>query len=140
MPPLARALCKCCACNSSQLRLHLCCSVPQACKLGNVSALVTAARLLDAAGCPDEAMRCWRRAAKANDAEAQLVFGLGLYRGIAGLAQDTEDAHLWLVRALKQVGQSSGGTLQQAGLARLVLHTHPAVAFVVRARGRCDVE
>lgn len=77
----------------------------QAAKLGNVSALVVRARLLDAAGAPDEAMRCWRRAAKAGHLEGQLLFGLALYRGTAGVAPDAEDAHLWLSRALKQVGQ-----------------------------------
>jgi TPR repeat protein len=75
----------------------------QAAKLGNVSALVVRARLLDAAGCPDEAMRCWRRAAKAGHLEGQLLYGLALYRGTAGVAPDAEDAHLWLSKALKQV-------------------------------------
>lgn len=77
----------------------------QAARLGNVSALVVRARLLDAAGCPDEAMRCWRRAAKAGHLEGQLLYGLALYRGTAGVAPDAEDAHLWLTRALKQVSR-----------------------------------
>jgi TPR repeat protein len=48
-------------------------------------------------------MRCWKRAAKAGHVEAQLVYGLGLYRGIAGLQEEPQDAHMWLLRALKQV-------------------------------------
>lgn len=80
----------------------------QAARLGNVSALVVRARLLDAGGCPDEAMRCWRRAAKAGHLEGQLLYGLALYRGTAGVAPDAEDAHLWLSRALKQVSQQEG--------------------------------
>jgi hypothetical protein len=69
-----------------------------------VSALVARARLLDAGGCAEEGMRCWKRAAKAGHVEGQLLYGLGLYRGIAGLQEDAEDAHMWLSRALKQVG------------------------------------
>ena len=99
---MSRYLTACCAC---------CClfHLVQAAKLGNVSALVVRARLLDAAGSPDEAMRCWRRAAKAGHLEGQLLYGLALYRGTAGVAADAEDAHLWLSRALKQV-RAAGGT------------------------------
>lgn len=88
----------------------------QASKLGNVSALVVRARLLDAAGAPDEAMRCWRRAAKAGHLEGQLLYGLALYRGTAGVAPDAEDAHLWLSKALKQVRVGGGRNIGQAGL------------------------
>ena len=73
-----------------------------------MSALLVRARLLDAAGAAADAMRFWRRAAKAGHVEGQLVYGLGLYRGAAGLPQDAEDAHLWLLKALKQV---TGGAL-----------------------------
>lgn len=68
-----------------------------------MSALVCRARLLDAVGSVDEAMRMWRSAAKCGDVEGQLVLGLALYRGTAGLAQDPEDAHIWLSKAWKQV-------------------------------------
>jgi hypothetical protein len=78
-------------------------ALERACKLGNVSALVVVARLLDAVGASDDAMRCWRRAAKRGHLEGQLLFGLALYRGSAGVGQDAEDAHLWLSKALKQV-------------------------------------
>lgn len=66
------------------------------------------ARLLDAAGLPEEGMRCWRKAAKCGHLEGQLLFGLALYRGTAGVAPDAEDAHLWLSKALKQVGREGG--------------------------------
>jgi TPR repeat protein len=64
-------------------------------------------------------MRCWKRAAKAGHAEGQLVYGLGLYRGIAGLHEDAQDAHMWLLRALKQVG--GGGRCR---------HVQPVVCWV----------
>jgi TPR repeat protein len=56
-------------------------------------------------------MRCWKRAAKAGHVEGQLLYGLGLYRGIAGLQEDVQDAHMWLQRALKQVGARGEGAL-----------------------------
>jgi TPR repeat protein len=68
---------------------------------------VVVARLCDAAGCTEEAMRCWRRAAKGGHLEAQLLFGLALYRGSEGVAQDAEDAHLWLSRAIRQVAAAA---------------------------------
>lgn len=70
-----------------------------------MSAIVTRARLLDTAADLAGAMRLWRRAAKFGHVEAQLVFGLAQYRGSAGLAQDPEEAHMWLNKALKQVGK-----------------------------------
>ncbi|KAF6266525.1 hypothetical protein COO60DRAFT_2299 [Scenedesmus sp. NREL 46B-D3] len=101
----------------------------RACKLGNVSALVVRARLLDAAGCVEEGMRCWRRAAKAGHVEGQLVYGLGLYRGIAGLQEDAQDAHMWLLRALKQVQKPEAATSASGA------SSSPAAAAAVPATG-----
>lgn len=92
----------------------------QAAKLSNLSALVTRARLLDAVGAAADAMRLWRRAAKCGAAEGQLVYGLALYRGSAGVAADPEDAHIWLSKALKQVrrrGATRDKGLQVHGIA-----------------------
>ncbi|KAI8463773.1 MAG: hypothetical protein J3K34DRAFT_494207 [Monoraphidium minutum] len=75
----------------------------RAAHLGNLGALLTSARLLDAGGAPADAMRHWKRAAKAGHAEAQLVVGLAAYRGSGGVPQDPEGAALWLGKALKQV-------------------------------------
>jgi TPR repeat protein len=102
----------------------------QAAKLGNVSALVVCARLHDAAGCPDEAMRFWRRAAKAGHLEGQLLYGLALYRGSAGVAPDAEDAHLWLTRALKQVSAQACQQGLWGHCAWLPLHSYAAVKAV----------
>eukprot|EP00775_Hariotina_reticulata_P007914 gene7914-8110_t len=115
------------AASSQQLRLMTASGqhpalLVRAAKLGNVTALVSSARLLDASGCAEEAMRCWRRAAKAGHLEGQLLYGLALYRGNAGLPQDAEDAYMWLLRALKQ-GQSSaaGGHVVDPALRSRVL-------------------
>ncbi|WIA29264.1 hypothetical protein OEZ86_011772 [Tetradesmus obliquus] len=106
----------------------------RACQLGNVSALVARARLLDACGCAEEAMRCWKRAAKAGHLEGQLVYGLGLYRGIAGLQEEPQDAHMWLLRALKQVQKPEAAAASAAsssaapGVAAATSATQPAAS------------
>lgn len=48
-------------------------------------------------------MRLWRRAAKQGPFQAQLKYGLALYRGSCGCAQDAEEARLWLLRAVRGV-------------------------------------
>lgn len=45
------------------------------------------ARLLDAAGSSEAAMKQWRAAAKAGECEGQLRYGLALYKGEAGCMQ-----------------------------------------------------
>jgi TPR repeat protein len=68
-------------------------------------------------------MRCWKRAAKAGHVEGQLVYGLGLYRGIAGLQEEPQDAHIWLLRALKQVRRGAGcRLLRMARVAAAGMH------------------
>uniref|UniRef100_A0A383W981 Uncharacterized protein n=1 Tax=Tetradesmus obliquus TaxID=3088 RepID=A0A383W981_TETOB len=111
----------------------------RACQLGNVSALVARARLLDACGSAEEAMRCWKRAAKAGHLEGQLVYGLGLYRGIAGLQEEPQDAHMWLLRALKQVQKpeaaaaGAASSSAEAGVAAAASATQPAASAAAAA-------
>lgn len=89
-------------------------ALERAARLGNLSALLVTARLLDAAGQAADAMRPWKKAAVAGHVEAQLRLGLAMYRGSCGCMQDAEEAHLWLMRAVRQVqggdGEGGGGS------------------------------
>jgi hypothetical protein len=104
--------------------------------------LVSCARLLDSCGSAEEAVRCWRRAAKAGHLEGQLVYGLALYRGNAGLAQDAEDAYMWLLRALKQVGEAirQGTQHLEAPLLGLVVQALCGAAPAVPWKDWCIIK
>lgn len=87
--------------------------VAAAAAAGNVRAAVAAARHLDcvqgqlgraaAARARCDAARLWLRAAKLGHAEAQCRMGMATYRGLMGQPQSSEDAAMWLGRAVKQL-------------------------------------
>ncbi|GAX77472.1 hypothetical protein CEUSTIGMA_g4916.t1 [Chlamydomonas eustigma] len=106
---------------------------------GNSSAVGTLAQLYEVMGLHSDAMRLWRKAAKAGDLEGMFKIGLAMYQGAKGVELDVEDACMWLTKALKRIFavnnlsqirldvlRSPGAVVQQHEQPNLSARTTPA--------------
>eukprot|EP00192_Tetraselmis_astigmatica_P011083 CAMPEP_0117664040 /NCGR_PEP_ID=MMETSP0804-20121206/8975_1 /TAXON_ID=1074897 /ORGANISM="Tetraselmis astigmatica, Strain CCMP880" /LENGTH=369 /DNA_ID=CAMNT_0005471181 /DNA_START=181 /DNA_END=1290 /DNA_ORIENTATION=- len=90
-------------------------------RLGNETAAYSIAAILDLQGKRNEAIKLWRKAAKAGIRKAQLQMGEAFYKGSCNLPQDPEEAMLWLNRTVRGLEEVPAAPCQVAAQAFLLL-------------------